>query len=177
MRLGHVACLVSGVLAAGCATPPARSAWTEITLRDPRQVAVMVESPGGPLEVLPLGAPPGAVYLPDSVPPFTEAACLGARVTRGPNGATALRRGTCALPDETPDSFRGALMVDAAGRAVLFSPHPPPRWDGDVLTWSVTMWRSWHVPSGRSSRAASEALVTVQLRTPRANVITVADGR
>lgn len=164
--------------------PPGR---TEIVLHDPRQVEVVFTSPAGTVVVSPRGAPAGTTYLPESVPwPFTATNCLGARILRAANGAVIAQRRQCDIHDERwgTDKWQGGLLVGADGRVTL-SEAPvredrgeqraaPFRWQGNMLHWPVTLWRHWTIATGRSGNVTrSEPVVSMELVTPRDNVITV----
>lgn len=80
---------------AGCTHTRASDTIWNVQLRDPRDVAISVTTLGGNVVVSPRGALPSTSYIPESVPPFADDDCLGARVLRGTNGAIVLERARC----------------------------------------------------------------------------------
>jgi len=132
--------------------------------------------------ISPEQAPPGLTYLPESAPwPFTATDCPGARVVRSENGAISLQRRRCATHDEWwgSDRWRGAVLVAADGHSsssALDPPHQSPyRWDGDSLRWAAALSRQWSSGAGHTVQTRSEPVVSVELATPRTNVLSIED--
>jgi hypothetical protein len=176
------------LLSAACAPGWGASGWTEVRLRDPRQVEVVVPRPMGAIIVSQSGAAAGRSYLPESTPwPFAGTDCLGARIIRHENGAIDIQRRRCATDDDRRADDHGWVgeepLVEVDGRVILYEPpvredlgqrrEAPYRWEGDTLRWPITLRRAWTVPGGRSRWRKSEPVVSIDLTTPRDNVVGV----
>jgi hypothetical protein len=160
-----LACLAFGfaslALTAGCV--PMRQT-TEIALRDPRAAVARVPTTGGP-RTFSANGEAGEEALPPSSPAYRGTMRLAASVSRGDSGELHLRCDGCDHDDGTTHG------VDAGGHVVLPGGERPV-WSADTLVFDVHAER--RLPDVLApSRGARDPVVTIQIATPRSNVLSV----
>jgi hypothetical protein len=138
-----------------------------VRVRDPREVALEVETTTGPTRLLPPGDAPVDVPLPPDTPAAAPGLVDGRRALRLENGAIELRCAGCA---EYPEME----AVDASGTIALAHADDAIRWASDGVHVRFVHWR---ISRGRRARRVRARAFEVTLVTPASNVVEISDHR
>jgi hypothetical protein len=156
----------------GCAV----NTRAEILVKDPRAVAVVMDTPSGSRTLLPAGVDPASAPLPQSSPPYESNNRVAVAVVREMDGAIAVRCDSCTGSEHL-------VYVGPDGRAELSNLKQddiqwrPDANHGPSLSWSVDVQR-WNLNGaslGTRTVVTSEpeTITTLRFVTPATNVVSV----
>lgn len=149
------------------ATGCTQTLTTEVRLRDPSLVAVRIDTPDGPRDILPAGHDAMDVELPRTEPPYRGTALFEAHAMRdGRTGAITLRCDAC-LGHPLEHVVPGDGLVTYNGLA-----QDRVQWSSGQLSLAFT-----HLYSGPGRYVTSNEAYRVWLVTPESNVVQVLEKR